>query len=645
MSKCSPFSDARLKISMLAAGAALLLFTTARAAIFFTNYALFADLSGAEILSAFLNGIRFDFYMVALGMGPVIFLLNLPVKSTRWIKIWTAVLLAELVFLIGFLIADFVYFPKVGRHIAEEIIQVSADWEYVVSYTFKELGWALLLLLIGFAGALVYLFRWINRQPSVPCSWKKTASVLVCIVLLSVLGIRGHLGGGKSLGVADVYKYAQSAGGAALTLNGAFTAYQIGRKGAQEFTNSFPTQEALANTQKLLISPLEKVLDEQYPLQRKRLQAVQLPGEKRPNILMVMLEGWHPYYIDGISHHNFGATPVFDELLKNGTHFTNAYAAGQRSIFGFAALLAGVPLIPGLPLFGYGLEMTSLSPLPKHFTQAGYYTFFVQTSHRDSYRLCALASYLGMQDSYGWEDIPQRLAYKEKAPFGYDYDALQFAADKIIQHKDQAFMGLVFTGITHEPFTSTLPQFDKYPYDSWEHGFLNTLSFADWSIGELLSRAKKEGWFDDTIFIFVADHTSGGPAENTLKNHFQIPLLIYAPKYFKPQSVPYVVSQLDMVPTLYNLAGLNPAYTALGRDMFDNTAPHIALVSEGNNLGLITEKGAVRHTGDKLLTVEPYADDFDAASAEEDLRSLSKSAYTLLKENRWYNPAENGGNR
>ena len=122
-------------------------------------------------------------------------------------------------------------------------------------------------------------------------------------------------------------------------------------------------------------------------------------------------------------------------------------------------------------------------------------------------------------------------------------------------------MGMIFTGITHEPFTSTLPQFDKYPYDSWDHGFLNTLSFADWSIGTLLERAKKDGWFENTIFVFVADHTSGGPAANTLKNHFQIPLVIYAPKYFKPQAVEYVVSQLDMVPTLYNLAGLTRAYS------------------------------------------------------------------------------------
>ncbi len=631
-----PTLDTRSKLSLLAPLVLMLLFTVARIAVWQLNGPFFAGISTAEIARAFLHGLQFDFYITVLCMGPVILLLNLPIKKKGWAKMCSAVLLAEIIVVTVFLIADIIYFPKVGRHIAEEIIQVSSDWNYIVSYAIKQFWWALALLLGGFIAALHLLFIYINEERYAR-SGRYTIMMLACVVLLTLLGLRGHLGRGKSLGVADVYNYVTSAPGAALTLNGAFTAYQVGRKGTQEFTNTFPLQKAIATTQQMLIAPTEKVLNEQYPLMRQRMKPYQ-PLTKKPNILIVLLEGWHPYYIDALSHHHFGATPVFDEIVKKGVNFTQAYAAGQRSIFGFAAVLASIPLVPGLPMFGYGLEMASLSPAPKHFAQAGYYTFFAQTSHRDSYRLCALASYLGMQESYGWEDMPQRLPYREKAPFGYDYDAMQFAADKIRQHKNQPFMGMVFTGITHEPFASTLAQFDKYPYDSWEHGFLNTLGFADWSIGQLLERAKQDGWFEDTIFVFVADHTSGGPAEGTLKNHFQIPLVIYAPKYYPPQEIGYVVSQLDIVPTLYHMAGIRPAYTAFGRDLWDASAPHVAMVAEGNNIGLITAQGAVRHTGSKLLTIEPYSEHFDAVQAEQTLLSLNKTAYTLLKENRWYPP-------
>lgn len=630
--------DFRLKFSVGAVLASLALFMLARAALFLLNGAYFSSLSRGEILSGFLNGLRFDYYMVALLTGPVLFFLNLPVKARAWVKTLVCVWAAEFIFMAGFLIADLIYFPKVNRHIAEEILQLSNDWGFIVSYIFTE-TWLPLAVLLSLFGIFVWqLGRYVNRRYQARVwSWKKETVTGLLILLLIFLGIRGHLGSGKSLGVADAYKYVSSPAGSALVLNGVFTSYQIGRKGAVEVSNKYPQDKALLYAKEQLVSADEAVLDEKFPLMRKRTSSV--VSSPKYNVVVVLLEGWHPYYVDALSHNGFGATPVFDEIVKNGVNFSNAYATGQRSIFGFSAVFAGVPLVPGLPMFGYGLELTAFSPMPKHFADKGYYTFFAQTSKRDSYRLCALASYLGAQESYGWEDIPERLEYQEKAPFGYDYDAFMFAADKIKNRKEPNFLAMLFTGITHEPFTSTLPQFDKHPYDSWEHGFLNTLSFADWSIGELINRAKKDGWFDDTVFVFVADHVSGGKKDPSLKNRFRIPLVFYAPKILKPAQIDYVVSQLDIVPTLYRLTGLNPAYTSFGRDLFEKDAPRAALVSEGMNIGLVTEQGAMRHSGGKILSVEKFSPDFDERETENKLLALDKAAYTLLKENRWYNPA------
>ena len=631
--------DFRVKLSLLCILAAALLLSAARLALFCLNRDFFASLSGAEIASAFVNGLRFDFSVIALFMGPVIFLLNWPVKSPRWVKFWTGVWLAEWIVMAGFLIGDLIYFPKVNRHIAEEIIQLTNDWGFIISYMFTQTLLPLLLLL-GLFGAAVWGFSRYTDKHYQARSWGilKNAVCLLVIVALCILGIRGHLGGGKSLGVADVYNYTSSPAGSVLTLNGVFTAYQVGRKGTVDVKNPYPPDQAVQVAAKQFISPDETRPDENYPLMRQRTQA-QKPDQQY-NVLIVLLEGWHPYYIDGLSHHNFGVTPVFDQILKEGVVFTNAYATGQRSIVGFGSVFAGLPWVPGLPSFGYGLELAALSTMPRHFSEAGYYTFFAQTSSRDSYRLCALASYLGAQESYGWEDMPQLLAYKEKAPFGYDYDLMMFAADKIKNRQKPHFMGMLFTGITHEPFTSTLPQFDKYPYDSWEHGFLNTLSFADWSIGELLKRAKEDGWLNDTIFVFVADHTSGGPAEDTLQNRFRIPLVIYAPGLLKPQQVEHIVSQTDLIPTLYRLTGLNPVYTAFGRDMFESVpGGRVALVSDGFNVGLVTEKGELRHGGGKVIASHAYTDDFDVNQAEQQLLALDKAASYLLNNNRWYNPA------
>lgn len=626
-------SDFRLKLSVYAVLGALAVFTLARVLLFTLYRPVFADLSGAQIASAFLNGLRFDFSIVALFLLPVVFLLNLPVKTRGWVKGWLVFLAAECTVLAGFLAADLIYFPKVNRHIAEEIVQISQDWGFVVLYAVKSAWWALFPLLTAFAAAAYGICRVVNgRYQYRPVSWKKTTLRLLVILLCALLGLRGHLGRGKALGIADVYNYASTPAAAALTLNGVFTAYQVGRKGSVDIENNYPAQKAVARAQALLIGPDEEVLDEKFPLMRVSKNSEEL---KDVNVLIVLLEGWHPRFVDALSHNGYGVTPEFDKIVEGGVTFTNAYAAGLRSIFGFAAVFAGVPLVPGLPMFGYGLEQAAFSPLPRHFKEAGYYTFFAQTSHRDSYRLCALASSLGVEDSFGWEDISERLSYKERAPFGYDYDAFMFAADKIKERTQKNFVGMVFTGITHEPFASTLPQFDKYPYDGWENGFKNTLGFADWSIGRLLERARQDGWFDNTVFIFVADHTSGAQTDS-LYDRFRIPLVVYAPRMLKPRQAEYVVSQLDILPTIYRLTGLRRPYTALGRDLFDAVSGRAALVSEGVNLGLITQEGAIRHSGSQLLSEEKLSPSFDVSGAEDTLLALDKAAYTLLKENRWY---------
>ena len=272
----------------------------------------------------------------------------------------------------------------------------------------------------------------------------------------------------------------------------------MGRKGTVDLKNDYPLEQAIATTQQLLVAKDEMVLDEQYPLMRQPKTVSKI---KDINILIVLLEGWHPYYIDSLSGNQFGVTPVFDEIVKNGVNFTNAYAMGLRSIIGYSAVMASAPLVPGLPVFGYGLELTTFYRLPAVLAHNGWSTFFAQTSKRGSYRLCALSSYLGAQGSYGNEDMKELLDYIDPAPFGYDYDGLMFAADVIDSRKTKNFMGIVFTGITHSPFARTLPQFDKYQGKTWDDGFKNTLYFADWSIGELIKRAKKEGWFDNTVFI------------------------------------------------------------------------------------------------------------------------------------------------
>ena len=113
---------------------------------------------------------------------------------------------------------------------------------------------------------------------------------------------------------------------------------------------------------------------------------------------------------------------------------------------------------------------------------------------------------------------------------------------------------------------------------------------------------------------------------------------MYAPKLLPAEKRSMTVSQLDLVPTIYALTGLHVPYTAFGRNMLDTSRrdERFAFVSEGVNIGLITPQGAVRHSGAQLLDSEAQKDTFNAQEAAEKLQALDKAAYTLLKENRWF---------
>ena len=624
-----------LKVSLAFLLSALALFFAARLTLFFIYGANFNALTFWQIIKAFLNGIRFDYYVIAIFLLPCLFMINLPVKSRLWFKFW-AFISSALIFLMAILLAaDIIYFREVNRHIMQEIIQIKYEMGFMLNYAITQYWYILIVLILALCAGFWFLNKQINKYWEMPrFSFKKLAKICVIFVILIFLGIRGNLGSGKSLGMSSVYKYAKTPNEAALILNGVFSSYHVLRKKQYaENKNNYPLDEAIKEAQLLFKEGQNKFENADFPLQ----QFVQDNGKvKDINFVIIMLEGWGKYAIGAYNPEGDTHTPYFDAMAKDGVLFTRAYATGQRSIFGFTSIFAGLPLVSGLPMFGYGLEQTGINRTPAQFADAGFYTLYVQTSHRDSYRMCSLANLLGAQESYGWEDIPQYLKYQGKPQFGYDYDALMFIADKIKTRTKNNFFAMAFTGTTHDPFVKLTDDFEIYKDGSWQAGYKNSMAYADYALGSLIKRAKEDGWFDNTVFIFLSDHIGGRFEHKILSDSFEIPFLIYAPKILKPQVIDYPVSQLDIMPTVYALSSLNAPRTIFGHDVLNQNIPHFALVSMGLNNGIITKDGAILYDGKKIIEQEVFTPDFNQDKTVNLLLALDKVSFTLLKNNRWY---------
>lgn len=118
------------------------------------------------------------------------------------------------------------------------------------------------------------------------------------------------------------------------------------------------------------------------------------------------------------------------------------------------------------------------------------------------------------------------------------------------------------------------------------------VKYTDYAIGQFLNDARKKPWFDNTIFVFVADHTAGSAGKEDLPiTNYQIPLFIYAPKLIEARENSQLASQIDLAPTLLGLLNMDYQSTFFGRNLLqDNPLPPRVVVGNYQHLGLFDGK-------------------------------------------------------
>lgn len=127
----------------------------------------------------------------------------------------------------------------------------------------------------------------------------------------------------------------------------------------------------------------------------------------------------------------------------------------------------------------------------------------------------------------------------------------------------------------------------------------NTVRYADWAMGQFFDKARKAPYWDNTVFLVIADHDSRVYGANLVPvRHFQIPALILGGTV-PPRSDDRIVSQIDMGPTLLSLIGLDNVNPMLGSDLTQRD-PNRAIMQYGDNFGYLK--------GDSLLVIEPGKD-------------------------------------
>ena len=422
-----------------------------------------------------------------------------------------------------------------------------------------------------------------------------------------------------------------------LALNGAFAIARAINDSAPPPKVFMPQDEAIALTHDYLAGKGAPYYNRNFPLYQ---QARTSTHTSRPNVVVIMLESWGAMHIDALRKQMnlppLGVTPNFDSLAQKGRLYTHFYANGQRSIQGAAAVLAGMPTLPGLPFLGEGLEQNQQSFLGELALSQGYETFFLQSSDRSSLRFDAIAARAGFSTYLANQDIPELHEHKKAASTWGTWDHNTFQeASKRFATAHKPFLGYIFTSTSHVPWLIPDSRWKKYGSDSDMGKALNALYYADWALGEFIASAKQAGYYDNTIFVLLADHTSEF-VENVEQapNLFHIPLLIVGPG-IKNGIDERIGSQFDIMPTVMDAAGWSSAYAGLGRSLFDNTRldERAALCVRDTAITWITPKGWLSHDLTRRVGNSTNLSDQELDAMEKNLLAVYQASSRLQLDN------------
>ncbi|MCB1622795.1 MAG: LTA synthase family protein [Thiothrix sp.] len=299
----------------------------------------------------------------------------------------------------------------------------------------------------------------------------------------------------------------------------------------------------------------------------------QVIAEQAPNhrhLVLVSIESLGVDYVEAFGGQP-GLTPNLDQLAAEGMTFSQLYATGLRTVRGLEALTLSIPPTPGhaVPVREHNTGLQTLGGVLK---ANGYQPFYIYGGY----------SYFDNMENFfagnGYTvidrtQVPDSEIHHETIWGIADEDILRKAIQVIGTQaaRGERVFAHIMTTSNHRPYTYPEGRID-IPSGSGREG---AVKYTDWAIGDFMQRASREPWFADTVFAFVADHTSHGRGRTDLPpENYHIPLIVYAPGLITPRQIDKLASQIDVAPTLLGLLGISYESRFFGQDMLHSNDRH-----------------------------------------------------------------------
>ena len=546
-----------------------------RLAFVLVNWDVFGgNLSFGYAMSLFGAGVIFDTTAILYSNALFILLFLLPFhwkENARFYQVvrWLFTIVNSIMLITNLI--DCVYFGYTGKRTTTSVLQefqhegggnlASIFLDGFINY------WYLVIL----AGVLCYgLYRLFRSPKDFPIRNLKVyyLSQIVCLLLavpFTIFGMRGGMTTAtRPITISNANQYVNRPLDAGIVLNTPFAIFRTLDK--QPFVTPHYMSDAEA---KALYTPVHMPADS---------------ASFRPmNVVVLIVEGMTKQHLGSVNRHldngqYKGFMPFIDSLMTRSLSFEYSYSNGRKSIDGMPSVLSSIPNFVE-PFFLTPAALNDVSSLAGELTRhKGYTSAFFHGAMNGSMGFMAFARSVGFQKYFGRTEYNEDPNYNGNADFDgtwaiWDEEFLQFYCDRMSEMKEP-FVTSVFTASSHGPFALPERYIGKFPKGN--NPMLETVAYADMSIQRFFEKAAKQPWYNNTLFVLTADHTSlnSYPEYTTDLGYYKVPIIFFAPGMPELQGMDHekIVEQIDIMPSVLGLLGYDRPFVGFGQDIFHTPA-------------------------------------------------------------------------
>ena len=510
----------------------------------------------------------------------VLSLLPLRARGRQWYRrllFWTWLVPGIVIVLTN--LADTVYFHYAKKRVTVDELHF-ADNDNTGHILWKAAGenWYLVLIAIMLVWGMVQLYRLVKPAPvRIRSGWAfvLTGSLMTLVsAVLLVGGMRGGLSHAiRPIAMSNAAQYALSPAKASVVLSNPFCILRTISNKKISYVRYFPDERELAAR----FSPCR------YPA-ADSLRHDRFGTQRGKNILIFVLESFsyeHSAYLNPELYKGEASyTPFLDSLMCEGYLFRRGYANGRKSIDALPSVLSSIPSFK-TPFVVTPQSLGETRGLGRLLGEEGYSTWFFNGSENKSMGFVAYAKLSGVENARTREDYEAKMGRRDYDGYWGIWDGpfMQYMAREL-DTVPKPFFATIFTLSSHHPFV--VPEGYENMLPEGRTKVQRPVAYTDRSLRDFFDYARRQPWYENTLFVFTADHVSSevyGDESKAPTGNSHIIFFLYTPDGSLRGDDPHVAQQIDLMPTLLGLTGYDKPYFAYGQDIFEIRADS-ARVSE-----------------------------------------------------------------